>query len=170
MDNKGSVVPWSRKLRGFFRYFVLYALKDGPSHGYALMRRISEITGIDYIPSSGVLYPTLHALEREGLVRSRVEGRRKVYELTEKGRRELELKREEIEKWFERARKAHEMAKRMGLYRILNIVAFIFEKGIDVPEEVLNSISKHLSEIERLLMEAVEKAGYEVKRSGKDLG
>ncbi len=160
MKNEQGKDFFRSRLRGFFKYLVLYALREGPAHGYALMKKIGELMGVDYVPSSGVLYPTLHALEREGLVKSYVEGRRRVYELTEKGRKELESRLDEVLRFVESARRAHEIAKSMGLYRIANLVTFIVEKDIEVPEQVVHEIAKRVKEIEMLLRKAIERAGY----------
>jgi DNA-binding PadR family transcriptional regulator len=48
-----------------------------------------------YVPSPGTVYPTLQMLEDMGLVRSLAREERRVYELTEEGRKYLEEHREE---------------------------------------------------------------------------
>ena len=76
---------------------VLGALKDGPKHGYGIVRVIrgdSEVLKA----GEGQLYPILHRMEAEGFVAGSwelQEGRppRKVYVLTEKGSGHLERKR-----------------------------------------------------------------------------
>ncbi len=71
------------------RLFILRTLYDGPLHGYALSKRIAEITKGCCSPTEGALYPALHEFEREDYVTCRSEvvgGRsRKVYTLTDKG-------------------------------------------------------------------------------------
>lgn len=49
-----------------------------------------------YAPSAGTIYPRLARLEAEGLVTSRQEGDRRVYQLTSAGRAELARRREEL--------------------------------------------------------------------------
>ncbi len=148
------------RIRGMFRYLVLYALREGPAHGYAIMKKISEIVGMDYVPSSGVLYPTLHALEREGLVKSVIEGRRRVYELTDKGRKELEAKLREIEKFIKSMKRVHAIAKHIGLPRLIRLAAFIVEHDIEVPKRIVDEIQSKVREIESLLKQAIIAAGY----------
>lgn len=51
--------------------------------GYNMMVEFSERFGMSL--SSGTIYSTLHDLERNGLIKSQMEGRSRVYALTEKG-------------------------------------------------------------------------------------
>lgn len=69
---------------------LLWLLRDGTAHGYALARRFDELSLGYYSPSPGMLYPALGELEAQGLVRVRPQGRRKDYALTAAGRRHLE--------------------------------------------------------------------------------
>ena len=78
---------------------ALGVLGEGPAHGYAIARRIASRSEGALSAGEGLLYPALHALEREGHVEAHWEpqdGRpdRKVYTLTESGRRELAKRRE----------------------------------------------------------------------------
>ena len=76
--------------RGDIRRAILSALQDGPAHGYAVMRRLEEMSGGLWRPSPGSVYPHLQMLEDEGLVQSsEVEGSR-LFTLTETGRAEAE--------------------------------------------------------------------------------
>jgi DNA-binding PadR family transcriptional regulator len=72
--------------RGDVRDLLLAALLDGPAHGYELMSRLEERTGGRWRPSPGSVYPSLQALEDQGLAASTDANGRKVYELTEAGR------------------------------------------------------------------------------------
>ncbi len=76
--------------RGAVRMAILASLRDGPAHGYEVMRRLEEMSGGLWRPSPGSVYPHLQMLEDEGMVQaSEVEGSR-VYALTEAGRAEAE--------------------------------------------------------------------------------
>ena len=75
-----------RMRRGAVRRAVLWALSDGPGHGYEVMRRLEERTAGMWRPSPGSVYPTLQMLEDEGLVRSRTDDGTRTYELTDEGR------------------------------------------------------------------------------------
>ncbi len=69
---------------------VLAILSEGESYGYAILRRIRELSGGEIEWTDGMLYPLLHRLHRLGYVtsdwRSSPEGRRrKYYAVTEDG-------------------------------------------------------------------------------------
>jgi len=74
---------------------VLCILSDGDSYGYAILRRVAELSGGRLAWTEGMLYPVLHRLEERGLIRSRwvpsdAGPPRKVYGLNAKGRRHLD--------------------------------------------------------------------------------
>jgi DNA-binding PadR family transcriptional regulator len=77
--------------RGEMRRLVLAILLDGPTHGYAIIRRLQQAVGGCWRPSPGSIYPVLHLLERTGLAECRLEGDRKLYELTAAGRIQADL-------------------------------------------------------------------------------
>jgi DNA-binding PadR family transcriptional regulator len=88
--------------RGVLRYIILNALKDGPKHGYEIIKQLEERTQGRYSPSPGTLYPTLQYLEDLGLVRSDQEGDRRVYNITDDGRAELEKQNDVVNKFWSR--------------------------------------------------------------------
>jgi DNA-binding PadR family transcriptional regulator len=94
--------PGPRAERGEVRYLILDALSDEARHGYDVIREIEKRSDNLYKPSPGAVYPTLQMLEEMGLISSREEGDRKLYELTDKGRQELEEHLEEVEEAYER--------------------------------------------------------------------
>lgn len=49
---------------------VLGILAEGESYGYAILRRVQELSDGDLEWSDGMLYPLLHRLERLGYVES----------------------------------------------------------------------------------------------------
>jgi DNA-binding PadR family transcriptional regulator len=73
---------------------VLAILVEGESYGYAILRRVRELSGGELEWSDGMLYPLLHRLGRLGYVttewRNPPEGRRrKYYVITDDGRAAL---------------------------------------------------------------------------------
>ncbi len=89
MGDAGRHWKAGRKLRrGILKFVVLRFLAESERHGYDLMRLFAEKGWRP--PRPGSIYPILNALEEEDFVRSRAEGERRVYEITEKGRRHLE--------------------------------------------------------------------------------
>jgi DNA-binding PadR family transcriptional regulator len=79
-----------RRSRGDVRLAILALLTEEPMHGYQMIQEITERSGGRWQPSPGSVYPTLQALEDEGLVNAhKTEGKR-VYELTDAGRQQVE--------------------------------------------------------------------------------
>ena len=73
---------------------VLAILAEGDSYGYAILKRVRELSGGELEWTDGMLYPVLHRLERSGLIEARWEQaesgrRRKYYRVTESGREQL---------------------------------------------------------------------------------
>ena len=73
---------------------VLAILAEGDSYGYAILKRVRELSGGELEWTDGMLYPVLHRLERSGLVVSEWDkadsGRkRKYYRVTAAGREHL---------------------------------------------------------------------------------
>jgi PadR family transcriptional regulator PadR len=73
---------------------VLSILTDGESYGYALLKRVRELSGGELEWTDGMLYPLLHRLQRLGYVttewRTPPEGRRRrYYAITDDGRAAL---------------------------------------------------------------------------------
>ena len=90
-------------LRGHLENLVLAVLERGPAHGLEILRRLEE-AGCGLLRlKEGSLYPALYRLEAAGEVKADWEpephgrrgARRRIYRLTAKGRRSLELGRAE---------------------------------------------------------------------------
>ena len=75
---------------GELRLLLLSLVAEQERHGYELIKAIEELTGGEYAPSPGVVYPTLSLLTDEGLVAEVAgEGARKAFAVTDAGRAEL---------------------------------------------------------------------------------
>jgi len=94
--------PPPRAERGGVRYLVLDALSLQPRHGYEVIQVIEERSGGAYRPSPGVIYPTLQMLEELGHARVVEQDNRKVYEITDAGKVDLDAHREEVTDFYER--------------------------------------------------------------------
>jgi DNA-binding PadR family transcriptional regulator len=95
---------------GELRLVLLKLIADEPRHGYDLIRAIEEMTGGQYAPSPGVIYPTLTLLQDMGFIEeTEAEGQRKAYSATSEGHEHLDEKAREVEELFERL---EEMAPR----------------------------------------------------------
>lgn len=91
-----------RARRGDARYILLDALRDGPKHGYEIIKTLEERSAGHYIPSPGTVYPTLQYLEDQGLVRATQEAERRIYQLTEAGQAELDAQTEQVTAFWKR--------------------------------------------------------------------
>lgn len=92
---------------GELRLVLLKLVADEPRHGYDLIRAIEELTGGDYAPSPGIVYPTLTLLQDMGFIEEAVgEGARKPFQVTDEGREHLEQNAVDVEDLFERLEEA----------------------------------------------------------------
>ena len=74
--------------RGDVRAAIIALLAEEPMHGYQIITELGERSGGAWRPSPGSVYPTLSALEDQGLVTAdKAEGKR-VFALTDEGRAE----------------------------------------------------------------------------------
>src|SRR4051812_50071554 len=58
-------------LKGHLDALVLAALDQEPAHGYAIIQRLRRGSDDVFRLPEGTIYPALHRLERDGLVKSR---------------------------------------------------------------------------------------------------
>jgi len=82
--------------RGSIRLLVLKVLSLGPLHGYGIAKDISEMFDGTYVPSAGVIYPTLHWLEDQGYVKGSRSGETTNYGITDSGVRFLKRNEESL--------------------------------------------------------------------------
>lgn len=92
--------------RGDFKYIILDLLKEKPRHGYEIIRAVGERFGGFYSPSPGMVYPTLQMLEDMGYITSDQQDGKKVYTITEEGRKYLAEQEHTVGGMWERV-KAH---------------------------------------------------------------
>ena len=81
---------------------VLAILDEGESYGYAIQKRIDELSGGEMEWTDGMLYPLLHRLDRLGYVEARWDApeggrRRRYYRITSDGRKALTEQRRQWE-------------------------------------------------------------------------
>ena len=97
MSKQQTEIPY-----GTLDLFILKTLETmGPLHGYAISRRIEQVSGQTLQLSQGSVYPALIRLEQDGWISTEwglSETNRKVkfYSLTKSGRKQLRV---EVENW-----------------------------------------------------------------------
>ena len=79
---------------------VLAILAEGDSYGYAIIKRVTELSGGHLQWTDGMLYPVLHRLERQGHVAAKWSAsengrRRRYYRITREGRAQLASQRQQ---------------------------------------------------------------------------
>jgi DNA-binding PadR family transcriptional regulator len=89
----------TRMARGDVRAAVLALLADGPMHGYQIIQEIEERSGGAWKPSPGSVYPTLQLLADEGIVAAKESNGRKIYSLTDEGRRLADSAKDQHAPW-----------------------------------------------------------------------
>ena len=81
--------------QGTLDLLILKTVALGPQHGWAISERLRQISDAALHIRQGSLYPALHRLERRGWIKARWAAsennrRAKYYELTRKGRTQLD--------------------------------------------------------------------------------
>ncbi len=88
----------AESLKGHLDALILAVLAAGPRHGYAVIEELKQRSGGELALPEGTVYPALHRLEAAGLLTSAWSDggrRRRVYELTRRGTRDLGERRTE---------------------------------------------------------------------------
>jgi len=80
------------------RPLVLSILSERESYGYEIIRRVKAISDGEIAWTEGMLYPVLHRLEREGLIKGRwvvadTGRKRKYYRVSAAGKKQLKAER-----------------------------------------------------------------------------
>jgi len=89
--------------RGDVRAAIFALLAEEPMHGYQIITELIERSGGVWRPSPGSVYPTLSAMEDQGLVTADTSGGRRVFSLTPEGRTEAEAAGDGPTPWEEAA-------------------------------------------------------------------
>jgi DNA-binding PadR family transcriptional regulator len=144
--------------RGDLKYVILELLKDQPRHGYDIIRALEERMRGAYRPSPGSVYPTLQMLEDLGYVSSSQQDGKKVYTITDEGRRYLEEQKSTVDDIRERISSGWEAAQRPEvsdlMHEVQQLARALFRLG-----------TRNLHDAERLkrLREIVARARAELE-------
>lgn len=139
--------------RGTLRTLILMILHTGPKGVYDIKKYIKEISFGFYNPSTGVIYPNIKNLIKEGLIKeTHVKGKKK-YALTENGK---EIVEENIKKWksmfHSKSEKFEKMDKiRERVQKIMENIASMddeeFEKKFEKILEIMDETQKKLKDL-----------------------
>jgi len=85
------------------RLLLLSLIAEQQRHGYELIKAIEDMTGGDYAPSPGMVYPTLAMMAELGLISEAADASaRRSFAVTDAGRAELERASETVKALRER--------------------------------------------------------------------
>lgn len=109
MTEVHDLLPLSRSL-----VHLLLALQEGERHGYAVKKRVEQLSGGVVKMGPGTLYTTIQRAEEQGLIRESQDrppeeedhAQRRYYELTDLGRRALAHEVERLGEFVDQARAA----------------------------------------------------------------
>ncbi len=146
--------PGRGVFRGYMKLVVLHVLRGQPKHVYGLIKSIEDLVGVR--PSTGVIYPVLRSSIREGLVEVEslsVEGREvKVYRLSEKGLKYLELRESDLKEVL-RLAESFKKSRLAGCERLFDLVREIVVSAGRLSDAELMELRKAITEFEARVLE-----------------
>lgn len=133
-----------RASRGSLEPAILRILAEKPMHGYEIISTFEERSQGMWRPSPGSVYPTLQLLEEKGYVHCQEEDGKKVYHLTEDGKKAA-AETPDDDAWQERMAEfgnAHDA--RHTLHETMHLMRRIYRKGSDHQKQQLVALVMRL--------------------------
>ena len=161
--------PWweSPFQKGTLKYVILDMIQDKPCYGYEIIRALEERSHGFYTPSPGVVYPTVRMLQETGYVAAVRQDGKKIYTITEEGRRFLaerqdradEIKSQMRHHW--EPKNMAEIGETMGeLGRFQHLLhRRLRQTDAEKMRRIREVISRAYEDIEGILAEKVEELG-----------
>jgi DNA-binding PadR family transcriptional regulator len=145
---------------GDLRLVLLKLVAEKPRHGYDVIRAIEQRTAGAYVPSPGVIYPTLTMLGEMGFIEEQLaEGARKLFAITAEGTAHLEQHAEEVVALFakldalgQERERVDAVPVRRAMHNLRSVLQHRLGEGFDKDKlhEVVALIDEAASKIERL--------------------
>jgi DNA-binding PadR family transcriptional regulator len=134
--------------RGDVRAAIIALLAEEPMHGYQIITELIERSGGVWRPSPGSVYPTLQAMEDQGLVTAAKSEGRRVFSLTDEGRAEAVAAGDGPAPWEDVARGANRSL--VDLRGLLGEVgAAIFQVARAGSEQQIKAVGEILTDTRR---------------------
>jgi DNA-binding PadR family transcriptional regulator len=134
--------------RGDVRAAIIALLAEEPMHGYQIITELTERSGGVWRPSPGSVYPTLQALEDQGLVTADKSEGRRVFSLTDDGRTEADAAGDGPAPWEDAARGANRsLVDLRGL--MFEVGAAIMQVGRAGSEQQIKAVGEILTDTRR---------------------
>jgi len=143
--------------RGDFKYLLLNALKDRPMHGYEIMKVVNDKYGGSYMPSPGLVYPTLQMLEDLGYVTSNTENGKKIYSITEEGAKFLAERKPVLDDVLQRRQKFFRGPRADLIREGRRLARVLFSSHGSLTEPQAKEISRILAETTQRIEEVLSK-------------
>lgn len=140
-----------RRKRGDVRAAVIVLLAEEPRNGYQLMQEIEERSEGAWRPSPGSIYPALSQLEDEGLIAVDDSAGKKLFTLTDEGRKHFDEHGEQLgEPWADLGRdtKGAYGDLQKEIKPLMAAVAQVFQAG---DENAIKRAAEVLAETRRKL-------------------
>jgi DNA-binding PadR family transcriptional regulator len=152
--------------QGDLKYVILRLLEEKPRHGYEIIKDLESRFGGSYAPSPGTVYPTLTMLEDLGYARVvPEEGGKKIYEITDEGRKYLAEHSSTVDDIFER------IAKFVGGFTDTPMMELnqSFQK---LARSTYKTATSHINDKEKIdkIREIIQRAADEIEASVKKPG
>jgi DNA-binding PadR family transcriptional regulator len=130
----------------------LHTLQDQPLSGYGIIKTIEEKHG--YALNPATLYPTLQLLQDQGCVKTSEQENKRIYAVTEEGKKYIEENRERIDRMSEslmqpRWNSFPGIGKRVAslIGTIFSNYSYLDDAKIKRIEELLDETRKHVGDI-----------------------
>lgn len=134
--------------RGDVRAAILALLAEEPMHGYQIITELTERSGGVWRPSPGSVYPTLQAMEDQGLVTANKSEGRRVFSLTDEGKATADAAGDGPAPWEDAARGANRsLVDLRGL--MMAVGAAVMQMGRAGSEQQIKAVGEILDETRR---------------------
>jgi DNA-binding PadR family transcriptional regulator len=149
--------------QGDLKLVILRLLEEKPRHGYEIIKELETRSAGAYSPSPGTIYPTLTMLEDMGYARAvPEEGGKKIYQITDEGRKHLAEHSSTVNDVFDRILKFAEGFTDSAMMDVNNAFR-------NVAKATYSTATSHLQDKDRLakIKGILERASAEIDALGK---
>jgi DNA-binding PadR family transcriptional regulator len=145
--------------KGDLKYVILDLIRDKPSHGYEIIQRLEERSHGVYTPSPGAVYPLLQLLEEMGYIEGRQHEGKKIYAITNEGRKFLsdnkpfaESIKQQMRKTWSRSNTAEMREAMIGIGKIGRLIGRSYNHiDGEKMKKIRDIISQAYLEIEKMV-------------------
>ena len=146
--------------KGDIKYVILDLIKSNPSYGYEIMHSLEEHFHGFYSPSAGSVYPTLQMLEDMGYVISSERDGKKVYTISEDGKRFLIDRKEDVHRIKNHMRdwwgESNREELRESFRELRSIIRLLSRKTRRMDTAKLSRIKETIAETSRKIERIIE--------------